>query len=71
MTCWHCALHWVRERIRAPSCRAEELRFIWPLHPEDQTLRLLFCSLVGYCSAVNMLAPLDPYDPSVGSQYYD
>lgn len=34
-------------------------------------LALLFCLLVGYCSAVNMLAPLDPYNPSVGSQYLD
>jgi hypothetical protein len=34
-------------------------------------LALLFCLAVGYCSAVNLVAPLDPYDPSVGSQYLD
>lgn len=34
-------------------------------------LILLGCLMVGYCSAVNMLAPLDPYDPSLGDQYYD
>ncbi|HRP12079.1 MAG TPA: hypothetical protein PLK37_13705 [Terricaulis sp.] len=33
-------------------------------------LILLGCLMVGYCSAVNMLAPLDPYDPSLGDQYY-
>lgn len=28
-------------------------------------LALLVCLMFGYCSAVNIAAPLDPYDPSV------
>lgn len=28
-------------------------------------LLLLVCLLFGYCSAVNVIAPLDPYDPSL------
>lgn len=28
-------------------------------------LALLVCLMFGYCSAVNVAAPLDPYDPSV------
>lgn len=28
-------------------------------------LILLSCLMVGYCSAVNVVAPLDPYDPSI------
>jgi len=28
-------------------------------------LMLLACLFVGYCSAVNLMAPMDPYDPSV------
>lgn len=28
-------------------------------------LILLACLMVGYCSSVNMVAPLDPYDPSI------
>lgn len=34
-------------------------------------LLLLLCLVLGYCSAVNLVAPLDPYNPNVGSQYYD
>lgn len=34
-------------------------------------LVVLLCLVVGYCSAVNIVAPLDPYDPSLGSQYYE
>lgn len=32
---------------------------------------LLVCLMFGYCSAVNIVAPLDPYNPNVGSQYMD
>lgn len=32
---------------------------------------LLVCLVFGYCSAVNVMAPLDPYNPDVGSRYMD
>jgi hypothetical protein len=32
---------------------------------------LLLCLLLGYCSAVNIVAPFERYDPTLGSQYMD
>jgi hypothetical protein len=32
-------------------------------------LILLLCLMVGYCSAVNVIAPLDPYDPTLPATY--
>jgi hypothetical protein len=34
-------------------------------------LLLLGCLLLSYCSAVNLVAPFERYDPSLGSQYYE
>ncbi len=34
-------------------------------------LILLLCLMAGYCSAVNIVAPFERYDPSPGSQYMD
>lgn len=49
---------------------------LWPKIAERPgwltTLLVTFlCLFVGYCSAVNIVAPLAPYDPSLGSQYYE
>jgi hypothetical protein len=30
---------------------------------------LLVCLFMGYCSTVNMIAPIDPYDPSLPATY--
>lgn len=30
---------------------------------------LLLCLMVGYCSTVNMIAPLDPYDPTLPERH--
>jgi hypothetical protein len=32
---------------------------------------LLLCLMLGYCSAVNIVAPFERYDPSLGSQHMD
>lgn len=32
---------------------------------------LLLCLMLGYCSAVNIVAPFERYDPTLGSQYMD
>jgi hypothetical protein len=34
-------------------------------------LLLLVCLLFGYCSTVNMIAPLEPYDPSLTDVHYN
>ncbi|MBS0386341.1 MAG: hypothetical protein JSS00_13455 [Proteobacteria bacterium] len=58
-------------------CVALVLSYLFPNKGEkpagwmEKIVVLLLCLMVGFCSAVNVVAPLDPYDPSVGSAYMD